>query len=203
MRCYRAYIFLALLALLPVFSFCQYSSHYEKHPASDISAWSDPKYQAANSAKNETYLSDVEKEVYYYLNLVRMNPKLFADTYLKNMKNSADKYESSLYAELQKLTPLPVLMPDRKLYESARCHAIESGKRGLVSHKRIKCEEYYMGECIYYGETDALGIVTSLLVDEGVESLGHRKIFLDNFTRLGVSIQPHKTYGENCVLDFY
>ena len=110
--------------------------------------------------------------------------------------------KAACMTELQKLKPLPVLMPDRKLYESARCHATESGKRGYVGHKRFKCEEYYMGECIYYGETDAFGIVTELLVDEGVKSLGHRKIFLDNFTELGVSIQPHKTFGENCVMDF-
>ena len=97
MRCYHAYIFLFLLGLLPVFSFGQDTYVDEKHRASDISAWSDPKYQVANSAKNEAYLTAVEKEVYYYLNLVRMNPKLFADTYLKDMKNSADEYESSLY----------------------------------------------------------------------------------------------------------
>ena len=203
MRCFHPYIFLSLLGLLPVFSFGHDTYLNKKHPASGLSAWNDPKYHEANSAKNEGYLSEVEKEVYYYLNLVRMNPKLFADTYLMDMKNSADNYESSLYAELQKLKPLPVLMPDRKLYESARCHAKESGKRGYVGHKRFKCDEYYMGECIYYGENDALGIVTALLVDEGVESLGHRRIFLDNFTKLGVSIQPHKTYSENCVLDFY
>jgi len=203
MRCFHAYIFLSLLGLLPVFSLGQDTYLSAKHPASDLSAWTDLKYHEANSAKDESYLSEVEKEVYYYLNLVRMNPKLFADTYLKEMKNSANSYESSLYAELQKLKPLPVLMPDRKLYESARCHAAESGKRGFVGHKRFKCDEYYLGECIYYGETDALGIVTALLVDEGVKSLGHRRIFLDNFTQLGVSIQPHKTFGENCVLDFY
>jgi uncharacterized protein YkwD len=203
MRCFHTYIFLSIFGLLPVFSSGQSTYLDTKHPASGSSPWSDPKYNVANSAKNEDYLSEVEKEVYYYLNLVRMNPKLFADTYLKDMKNSADNYKSSLYAELQKLKPLPVLMPDRKLYESARCHAMESGKRGFVGHKRFKCDEYYMGECIYYGETDALGIVTALLVDEGVESLGHRRIFLDNFTEMGVSIQPHKTFIKNCVLDFY
>lgn len=181
---------------------CQDREYPSGQKTADLSAWNDPKYLAANTAKNEGYLTTIEKQVYDYLNLVRMNPKLFAETYLKDLKNSDDDYESSLYAELQKLKPLPLLIPDRKLYESARCHAVESGKRGYVGHKRFKCVEDFMGECCYYGETDALGIVTELLIDKGVKSLGHRRICLDNFTQLGVSIQPHKTYGSNCVMDF-
>jgi hypothetical protein len=182
---------------------CQMKDYTVDRNSVNFSVWNDPKYLAANSAKNEDYLTDAEKEVYYYLNLARMNPKLFADTFLKDMKNSPDEYESSLYAELQKLKPLPVLIPNRKLFESARCHAIESGERGLITHERFECEEFFMGECCYYGETGASGIVISLLVDERIESLGHRRICLDDYTQLGVSIQPHITYGENCVMDFY
>ena len=56
----------------------------------DYPEWNEPAYLAANSAQNEDYLTDKEKKVYYYLNLVRMNPKLFADTYLAYLKNSTD-----------------------------------------------------------------------------------------------------------------
>jgi len=173
-----------------------------ENPIMDYSGWNDPKYLAANSAHNEDYLTEEEKKVYYYLNLVRLNPKLFADTYLGYLKNSTDYYESSLYLELQRIKPLPVLKPNRRLFESAQCHAIESGERGFVGHERFKCEEYFMGECIHYGESDALEIVTSLLIDQSVKSLGHRKICLGYFTEMGVSIQPHKGYGKNSVLDF-
>jgi uncharacterized protein YkwD len=197
-----AFIFLLLLGLFPAISICQSRDYTSVLKTADISVWNNSKYLSANTAKKEKYLTSVEKQVYYYLNLVRMDPKLFADTFLKDLKYSDDEYESSLYAELQTLKPLPVLMPDRKLFESAHCHAEESGKRGFVGHERFKCREDYLGECIYYGETDAFGIVVELLVDKGVKSLGHRKIMLDNFTQLGVSIQPHKTYGENCVMDF-
>ncbi|MCX6286717.1 MAG: hypothetical protein NTY96_06345 [Bacteroidetes bacterium] len=176
-------------------------SSMENHPV-DFSGWYDPKYLEANSALNEDYLTVEEKKVYYYLNLVRMNPKLFADTYLSNLKNSTDGYESSLYSELQDLKPLPILKPNRKLFESAQCHATESGELGYVGHDRVKCSEYFIGECCHYGVSDALNIVTSLLVDRWVESLGHRKICLDTYTELGVSIKPHKGYGENSVLDF-
>jgi len=168
----------------------------------DYSEWNVPEYRAANTAENEDYLTDEEKKVFYYLNLVRMNPELFADTYLGYLKNSTDCYESSLYHELKQIKPLPVIKPKRKLFESAQCHAIESGERGYVGHERFKCQEYFMGECIHYGVSDALGIVTSLLIDQSVESLGHRKICLGYFTEMGVSIQPHNGYGQNSVLDF-
>jgi uncharacterized protein YkwD len=171
-------------------------------PINFSAAWGDPKYLEANSALNEDYLTGEEKKMYYFLNLVRMNPKLFADTYLSQLHYSKDKYESSLFSELQNLKPLPVLKPNRKLYESAKCHATESGERGYVGHTRNKCAKYFMGECCQYGLSDALEIITSLLIDQGVSSLGHRKICLGNYTELGVSIQPHKSYGVNTVLDF-
>jgi uncharacterized protein YkwD len=164
--------------------------------------WNVPEYQAANSARDEDYLTDEEKQVYYYLNLARLNPKLFGDTYLGYLKNSTEYYESSLCEELQKLTPRPVLKPNRELFESAHCHAKESGERGFVGHERFGCDEYFMGECIHYGLSDALEVVTSLLIDQSVKSLGHRKTCLGYFTEMGVSIQPHKSYGKNAVLDF-
>ena len=158
---------------------------------------------SANTACNEEYLSDEEKRVYYFLNLARINPKHFADTYLSYLKPSRDHYESSLYSELQKLQPLPVLKPNRKLFESAKCHAVESGEKGYVGHERFKCTQYFMGECCQYGVSEALEIVIHLLIDQGIPSLGHRKICLSaGYTELGVSIQPHKTYGINTVLDF-
>jgi len=168
----------------------------------DYTEWNAPEYRIANSAENEDYLTTEEKQVYYYLNLVRMNPKLFADTYLKDLKKSTDYFESSLFQELQKLKPLTILKPNRQLYESARCHARESGERGYVGHERFTCKEYFMGECIQYGESDALRIITRLLVDKSTKSLGHRRICLGTYRELGVAIQPHKTFGKNAVLDF-
>jgi uncharacterized protein YkwD len=205
MRCLKFYIFFLLSQILISSAEAQDSTYQSKQGLSnDFSAsWKDPKYLEANSAFNEDYLTAEEKRIYYYLNLVRMNPKLFADTYLSHLRNSRDTYERSLYSELQKIKPLPVLKPNRKLYESAKCHATESGERGYVGHKRSKCTEYFMGECCQYGLSNALEIIISLLIDQDVSSLGHRRICLGNYTELGVSIQPHKSYGVNAVLDFY
>jgi hypothetical protein len=174
-----------------------------KDPPRTGSGWNDQKYLAANTANDAAYLAENEKKVIYYLNLVRMNPGLFADTYLADLKNSKDFYEGGLYRELKKLSPMPVLSPDQTLFASAKCHAAESGKSGYVGHKRTKCKENFRGECISYGEPDPLGIVRRLLIDQGIKSLGHRRIMLDaQYSLLGVSIQPHKTYSVNTVLDF-
>jgi len=173
-----------------------------EQPGTFTAAWSDPRYLEANSAQNEDYLTIEEKKLYYWLNLVRMNPKLFAETYLSHLRNSQDADESSLFLELQKQTPLPVLKPNRKLYESAKCHATESGESGYVGHERNKCTQYFRGECCQYGLSSAFEIITRLLIDKGVPSLGHRRICLGGYTELGVSIQPHKSYGVNTVLDF-
>ena len=205
MRCLGFFIFFLLSQILILSAEAQDATNPSNQslPKDFSASWKDPKYLEANTAVNEDYLSVEEKRMYYYLNLVRMNPKLFAETYLSHLRNSRDNYESSLYSELKKLKPLPVLKPNPKLYESAKCHAIESGERGYLGHTRIKCTKYYMGECCQYGLSDALDIIISLLIDQGISSLGHRKICLGNYTELGVSIQPHKSYGVNAVLDFY
>jgi len=59
-----------------------------------------------------------------------------------------------------------------------------------------------MGECIQYGESDALKIIIRLLVDKSTKSLGHRRICLGTYKELGVAIEPHKTFEKNAVLDF-
>jgi uncharacterized protein YkwD len=42
-----------------------------------------------------------------------------------------------------------------------------------------------------------------LLIDDGIESLGHRKNILEpKYQWIGIAIEPHKTYRTNCVMDF-
>ena len=36
----------------------------------------------ANTALNEDYLNEEEKKIFYYLNLLRLNPKLFIESFL-------------------------------------------------------------------------------------------------------------------------
>lgn len=164
--------------------------------------WVYPKYAPANTAKDEDYLTENEKQLFYYLNLARMLPSLFADVFLPAMRYSTDKHQSSLVADLKGMAAAPALRPDRMLHESARCHSMESGELGYEGHGRSKCEQYFRAECIQYGVLDPLDMIIGLLVDHGWETYAHRSIMLDPvYNTLGVSIQPHITYHINAVLD--
>jgi uncharacterized protein YkwD len=175
--------------------------------------WQDPKYKAANTAQYADYMTDEEKQVIYYLNLARMNPQLFAKTFVEPYKGVkfggylvGSPYKASLLQEMSTLRPRKPLKPNRAMWEFALCHATNSGKKGITGHDREAsgCPRGNFGECCSYGEQKALAIILSLLIDHDVPSLGHRILcFSPEFTSVGVSIQPHKgKYIQNAVLDF-
>ena len=184
------------------------------HPLFSYSEkWNDEKYAECNNAKNIAYLTKDEKEVIWILNLIRSNPKLAAESILMNPSSAfyvqpskRNHYFKSLLSTLNNMTPnTKPLFADSSAYVSALCHALTSGKTGYVGHerKRYDCEKDFYGECCDYGNDDPMEIVMSLLLDYDVPSLGHRKICLSSeYTHIGVSIQPHKTYDYNAVLDF-
>jgi len=111
---------------------------------------------------------------------------------------------------MRNMVPVEPIFPEFRLFQSALCHARTSGKSGYVGHDRqkdpktgSKCNSYFMGECCSYGNSDGLRVIIRLLIDNGVPSLGHREICLmKGYTNVGISIQPHKDYEFNCVLDF-
>lgn len=183
--------------------------------ASYSSEWNKPEYRLCNTAAKVVYMSEKEKLVIYVINLVRAYPVLFAKTVLAQYPALSGKeeltkdqyYYQSLLTTLLAMNSLPLLTDNEKCYQSAACHAILSGKTGYVGHNRnsAECEnkKYFFGECCDYGNDDPVEIVLSLLIDKDVPSLGHRKILLGKYTSAGVSIQPHKTYRFNTVIDFY
>lgn len=165
-----------------------------------------------HTALMEDYLGEEEKMVFYYLNLARTQPRYFADSVLKtytgarnhdNAYLKSSPYVASLYRQLVSMKPLPPLQPDRTLFVSAACFAEAAGKKGITGHDRkgTGCTLQY-AECCSYGMESALDIVLQLLIDKDIENLAHRQICLGNYTRLGVSIRPHKDYRQNAVLDF-
>ena len=175
--------------------------------------WKEDKYSNCNTAANTLYLSESEKEIIWILNLIRQNPKLAVESLLLNPKSpfyvqpsKRNHYYKSLVSTLNKIKPNSnPLFVDSAAFVSAQCHAISSGRTGYVGHERKKneCEIDFYGECCDYGHDNPLAIVMALLLDYDVPSLGHRDICLStDYTLIGTSIQPHKTYGYNAVLDF-
>jgi hypothetical protein len=177
-------------------------------------SWDPAILEKANTAKNTHYLKESEKEVIFYTNLARADGKLFSESYLelylKSNELKPDSFTLSLLKELEFIKDLPMLYPDNELYDIARDHAIKSGKSGKKGHqgfeKRFKEARkifYAYGENCYYGRDNSLLIVLELLIDNGINDLGHRRNMLDPvYNFVGVSIMPHKESGYNCVMDF-
>jgi hypothetical protein len=160
----------------------------------------------ANTGKEAEFLSPEEKETLAIINLARLYPKQFLKMYMDYAGSravSGNTYYTSLTKDLKEMEPGGLLLPDKDMYESAKCWATEAGTEGIVGHNRKECRENFSGECCSYGMSKAIDIVMQLLIDDGVKSLGHRRICLSNgYNRVGISLQPHKTYRVNTVLDF-
>jgi uncharacterized protein YkwD len=166
--------------------------------------------KAANTAEHYGKLSNDEKEVVQIANLFRMHPAKIADDYLtpyfKKNKKQVNNYTKSLLNDLKKAKPCAALLPEDICMKSALSHAEKMGKSGKIGHdgmsQRLK-PHGFAGENCDYGHDKALDIIMSLMIDEGVPSLGHRKNILEpDYTHIGTSIKAHKKYKHNCVMDF-
>ena len=177
-------------------------------------AWNNPQYLKCNTAAKAGYMNTAEKELIYILNLARMNPSLFASTVVKKYPEKSGKgylvnsdYYKSLLDTMRTMKAVNLLQPDSLCYTSAFCHAVSAGNAAYTGHDRqtddCKQKKNFNGECCDYGNEKPLDIVMSLLIDNWVPSLGHRWICLNAYRRIGVSIQPHKGYRHNAVLDFH
>ncbi len=189
--------------LLLISSFCaQYPEMKDYFSESEINT--------ANTVNSIEYFTEEEKNMVIWLNLARINPAKFYEVvvFYSNVKYGSkyksNSYVKSLMSHLKKMKPIGVLQPDKTMYELALCWAKEAGVKGLIGHKRKKCKYGFSAECCSYNAKDeGFYHIYQLLVDEGVKNLGHRKIMLDaKYTLVGVSIQPHKKYGKNSVMDF-
>jgi uncharacterized protein YkwD len=162
---------------------------------------------------------DQEKEVLELLNAVRTNPKKFAEMhalpYIKENGLEKNRYAKSLLQDLKQTKPMGALQVADALTKVARYHAKDMGTTGSIGHEstdgtpfhiRVRTQSKAMGliaENCAYGQTSALDFVMQLLIDDGIESLGHRKNILEpKYQWIGIAIEPHKTYRTNCVMDF-
>lgn len=179
--------------------------------------WSEEERLEANSAASAKYLTQAEKEIYYYLNLMRLNPSRFATTYAQAYNGikgwekgfAFNERKESLLRELVTTAPMPVVKPNEVLFGSADCFATSSGKQGLVGHDRTGTgctANPGLAECVAAsGYTNGLSVVMDFLVDAGEENeaLSHRRILMNrNYLFMGAAIRTHKDYSYIVVLDF-
>ena len=176
--------------------------------------FTDAQIEAANTAKDATYLTDDEKLVIFYINLARIDGKAFAEAYLSDLKGSKNSYEQSLLTDLADVKDRKLVIPNENLCKASRAHATDLNKSGKFQHNSsdgtdtfVRIAKYYKGgamaENIQAGPSDPFLIVRQLLIDDGTSSLGHRKNILNQtYVRIGVAIGPHPTYRSCCVQDF-
>jgi len=181
--------------------------------------WPDTVLAKANSAKDVDYMNDNEKEAVMWTNLVRINPALFCDTYLKDyLKENGlkkDKAIRDLMSELKETSPRSILQPHPRLTEFAREHAKDMGESGRTGHRTSSGESYssrvshmtdvfsHINENCNYGNALGKDAVMDLLIDRNVPNVGHRKNILDpNMGFIGIAIEPHKRWRHNCVQEF-
>jgi len=183
-------------------------------------------------ARNESYYTTQEKDLFMLMNLFRQNPRYFGSNldrfceefciqernFAKNASYDGVSYYASLKKDLLSMKPQPLLSPDISLFKSAQDHATDCGQNNFTGHVSSKgkspqerIEKYskvytYFGECCDYSFEYAPNILLHLLVDDKVPSKGHRYAILNSHDRVylfaGISIKPHKSYDFNAVIDF-
>lgn len=193
---------------------------YSQSQSSDLlQLWPDTALAKANSALEVSYMNYEEKQVVYYINLCRMNPALFGETFLKEYtkenKIKKDKDVRDLISQLKETSPRVLLKPDPLLTQTARNHAQDMGNSGRTGHNASDGSSYQVrmenlgsefssvNENTNYGNELALNIVIDLIIGRNVPNAGHRRNILDIESRfIGVAIEPHKRFRFNCVQDF-
>jgi hypothetical protein len=169
----------------------------------------------AATASSAFYMRAEERDVIAFVNLARLFPQRFDSFYLDWLENveedqdgwekfqAEDGFYASLHRDLLKMKPLPALQPDLRCFKAARQWAVYSGKKGILGHGRPWYMRKVDAECCDYNPSgDPMSMVLDLLIDEGVRSLGHRRILLGKWLQVGASIQPHTGYEWCLVMDF-
>jgi hypothetical protein len=197
----------------------------ESNVVQDSDSWDS---KTLNTGQSVSYLTTLEKEVLLELNKVRSDPPRYATLYISpilnelrgrlNTRSNVETKEGAkaveeCIAQLLRTNKMGLLDPDKDLAKAAFRHTSKQSKTREIGHNspdgetfehRLRKIKYSItGECISYGEDKARDIVTSLLVDDGVPSRGHRKIVLDpRFSCVGISAGGHLVYSHMCTIDF-
>ncbi|KQR71441.1 CAP domain-containing protein [Pedobacter sp. Leaf176] len=176
-------------------------------------SWTDAEFRKANTASNSSFLTSEEKNVIFYMNLIRIDGEKFYYTFLEDYINNYNEkvkkyrnynelkiarnnpYYNSLLKHVRGIKNLPMFYPDEKLCSISRSHAIDLNRNNLDTHESSNGESFAtrvskqfprkaISENIDFGYSNSLDIVCHLLLDCGVPSLGHRFNLLDQKYKL-------------------
>lgn len=172
----------------------------------------------------------LEQAVLDEINFVRTNPQQYADELRRyregfngrlvvdelgeHMTYEGARAVDEAIAFLDAQRPLAPLDRGSVLARAAADYAADQGRRGGMGHvsadgmnpgRRVSAQGGgpYVSETIAYGRSDPVGIVRSLIVDDGVRTRVHRAvIFLPFLEYAGVGCSPHARTRYVCVIDY-
>lgn len=189
-----------------------FTTAFSKDSAEYLKFFSDDIVKIASDVKNLKMYSPEEKEIFLWTNLARMAPKEFAlmvDDYISNSDfyEKNNPYVLSLKKDLLKATSIQVPFKTHPTLKKVALSHAEYGKRtGQYGHQNVQ-KRYmivnkemnhltYAENCGYHDE-NALDAFMSLLIDEGIRDVGHRKNILNpHLTHMGVAILPLKNIND-------
>jgi LysM repeat protein len=175
-------------------SLTEVPTSYNNNTTSYMNAASTP----ATTVNNTTSMTKDEMSMVNEINLVRSNPagyiihieKYIADLQKEGNNQSAIAAARELIAELFRLPNLSTLQPMECIYNAAKKHGADQLRRGNADHQgsdgsmpwdRVlrECPSLKDGnENLVGGPADIRTAVIILLVDDGIQSRGHRRTML-------------------------
>ena len=191
----------------------------QKNFQPDLSGFSKSTLKKARTNAEVTFMTEEEKKIVFYTNLVRMEPQVFLERivkpYVRINYPFTNYYVKTLISDLKKALHVNPLIMKKDLYMMSRNHQVDIGKNGIQGHKGSKGKTFakrakpllqtYNGvsENIGLGYATPIENVLELLIDDGVVSLGHRETLLSSrYNCVGVALGSHTTYRIGCVMDF-
>lgn len=173
---------------------CHFKPKYYRYPAETFVIDSNKiDFKMLDTGANATYMNAKEKEMLKEINFARCYPKIYAKVianYLIKKGNSLSFNDfiagQEIVEELNNMVPQNKLLPDERLYKSAKMHGQDMVKRGYCSHtgsdnsspfdriKKILGTAYIEGQENLVGGSSPSISVLQLLIDGGVGSRGHR-----------------------------
>lgn len=187
--------------------------------------------ESKNSQQLNTYAA-LEREVFSEINLARTRPLGYAKIleerrqhfsgkvyYKPGMKYQLRTFEGVFAVDdairaLKRQRPLNPLNLSKGMTKAARDHVDDMGTNGLIGHTGSDGSKFterlsrygsgsFLGENISYGESKGRQVVIQQLIDDGVQSRGHRKnIYNESYAWVGIACGPHQKYRASCVINF-
>jgi hypothetical protein len=155
-------------------------------------------FKMLNTGVNCTYMSADEKEMLKEINFARCYPEIYSKIIANSLINEDDRLSFNEYIagqeiveQLSKMKPLNKLLPDERLYKSAKTHGQDCAKSGRLAHtgsdnsspfdriKKVLGSDYIQGQENLMGGSNPRDCVINVLIDGGIGSRGHRENIID------------------------